>query len=157
MKRFAALSSALAFVLLLGGCPPTPSPQASPSPATPAATGPIWAAQAERCIAKLDEAVAKVEAGDRPAALAAREKAYFEEYENEKYNLEVASKKYLPQELFEARMTNVVIIRELSFGEIKGAISKGAPADKIRSLVDALSVKIRADAAKLDAQNAPPP
>jgi hypothetical protein len=140
-------------LLALAGCPPTtPAPPSAASP-SPGPSG-AWVAQAERCVARLDEVVAKAEAGDREGALAAHEKAYFEEYDR---NLEVASKTYLPEEPFEGKMRNVVIAREDAFAAIKGAVKSGAPAARVRTLVQALTEKLRADARKLDAQNAPPP
>ena len=161
MKRAAIATSTLAFALLLAlvACPPPTTPPTTPTP-TPAAspkvwTPGMWSGHAEKCIARLDEAAAKVEEGDRKTALdLAKDKAYFEEYEGD---LEIASKTNLPEEELDGRMRNVVQSREQSFAEIQAAIKKGAPAEKVRSLVGDLAAKIRADAKKLDEQKLPPP
>lgn len=173
-RRLALVAAVLAGILAIGGCPrgpaPSPVPSALPLPAasvapptsaTGAAGRSAWRAQAERCIARLEEVVTRVEADDREGARAAEDKAYREEYENadDARNLEVASGRFLPEEMFEGKMRNVVVAREDTFGQIRGAIKAGAPAAKVRSLVDELSAKIRADAAKLDAdaeKNSPP-
>jgi hypothetical protein len=161
MNRNRLLALGLAF---LAGCPgenaPPPATPVAPVasgtvPATPVAS---WSEQAERVCARLDEVVKKAEEGDRTGALATWEKAYFADYEAEApgRNLEVASKKYLPEELFDGRMRNVVQAREDAFGQIKSGARAGAPPERIRSLVAALSAKIRDDAKKLDAMKAPP-
>lgn len=125
------------------------------APTAPAAA--TWTAQAKLCVAKLEEIVAKAEAGDRAGALEAEDKAYHEEYENSdpRRDLEVASRTNLPEEMFEGKMRNVVVAREDLFAQIRGAVKSGAPTAKVRSLVDELSAKILADASALDAQVPP--
>ena len=146
--------------LLLAACPrdgnaPPPTPPGGPSP--PVNGAPIWATQAELVAKKLEELVTCVAKGDKEGALKAHESAYFECYESEKANLEVASMRYLPEEDLGGKMRNVKIVREDLFDQIKAAAKFGAPVEKVRPLVDELETKIRADARTLDEQKVAPP
>jgi hypothetical protein len=156
----------LALCLLAAGCPT----ETAPSRALPqgsagagavasdaACTGPPWRRQADRVATLLDAIVRAVEERDKPAALAAHEQAYFSAYEDVAWNLEVASKRYLPAEQLDGRMRNVAIVREDAFAEIKGAVRSGVPVVRVRQLVNELKSRIARDAAALDELKAAPP
>lgn len=146
-------------MIAFAGCPDG-KPRGDPVPPSPIVTATAtvtsalpWVAVAELVAARLDEVTEAVARGDKKAALEAFDKAYFEEYEGEAHNLEVESRKNLDLELFEGKMTSVVIVRETGFSDIKAAIKSGAPSVKVRELADALLAKIRDDARKLDSMH----
>lgn len=161
--RLAVPSLAAVLLLALPGCPdgkkpppPPPGPDVA-APSTASAVAETWAAQAELVAKKLDALVVSVEKGDKEAALALHESAYFECYENAARNLEVASQRFLPEEPLDGRPRNVAIVREDLFAQVKSAVKSGAPLSTVRALVDELEKKIRDDAKKLDDMKVAPP
>ncbi len=153
---------ALLLVLLVAGCPgpSAPTPPAPPGTSVATASSNVaatWAGQADLVASRLGELTAAVEKGDKIAALAAHESAYFERYENPGRNIEVASQRNLPEEELDGKPRNVAIVREDLFAQVKSAIKAGAPAATVRALTDELSRKIREDAKKLDDMKLAPP
>jgi|SRR5579871_5546258 len=149
----------------LAGCPgdsskgtaPSPSPTATAGVSTASVSTASWAAQADRVARGLDEVLSRLEKGDKKGALEVREKTYFEEYENERWNIEVASKQRLGEEPLDGRMRNIAQVREDAFGRLKGMIVHDDPLEGTRKLARELAAKIREDARQLDELKVPPP
>ncbi len=113
---------------------------ATPSSAT------SWVAVAEPVVAELDSLVAAFDKGDKDAALASYDRAYFVLYDKE---FEDAVRKSLT-EMDGGKPVNVAILREEQFGAIKSFVSHGAPAARVVTKVRELQAKLREDAKKLD-------